>query len=70
MAYVYTLFLILVIGFVIYRMFKNKTKPSNRYTPYDDITMGNKIDVKRESQIEDSKHIIQYEEKIEKDKEN
>lgn len=68
MAYVYTLFVISIIGFVIYRMIKKKSTPSNRYTPYDDITMGKKIEVKRESPLEDSKHVIQYEEKVEKDK--
>ncbi|WP_440705739.1 hypothetical protein [Heyndrickxia oleronia] len=41
---------------------------SNRYTPYDDITMGNKIDVKHDIPIEDTKHIIQYDEKVENDK--
>ncbi|MBE4909883.1 hypothetical protein IMZ08_17750 [Bacillus luteolus] len=68
MAYVYSLFVISIIGFKIYRMLKKDSTPSNRYTPYDDITMGNKIDVKRDSPIEDSKHIIQYEEKVENDK--
>lgn len=68
MAYIYTLFVIFVIGFVIYRMFKKKSTPSNRYKPYDDITTGNKIDIKRDRLIEDSKHVIQYEEKVENDK--
>ncbi|MGN7299466.1 DUF3951 domain-containing protein [Ferdinandcohnia sp. SAFN-114] len=68
MAYVYTLFVISVIGFVIYRMIKKKSTPSNRYTPYDDITMGKKIEVKRDRPLEDSKHVIQYEEKVEKNK--
>lgn len=68
MAYVYTLFIIFVIGFIIYRMIKKKSTPSNNYTPYDDITMGYKIDMKRDTPIEDSKHIIQYEEKAENNK--
>jgi Protein of unknown function (DUF3951) len=68
MAYIYTLLVISVIGFVIYRLIKKKSTPSNRYTPYDDIIMGKKIEVKRESPTEDSKHVIQYEEKVEKDK--
>lgn len=68
MTYVYTLFVISVIGFVIYRMIKKKSMPSNRYTPDDDITMGKKIEVKRDSPLEDSKHFIQNEEKVEKDK--
>lgn len=37
-------------------------------TTYDDITLGNKMDVKRDSPIEDSKHVIQFEEKVDKDK--
>ncbi|MBU8733522.1 MULTISPECIES: DUF3951 domain-containing protein [Cytobacillus] len=40
MAYVYTLCVIFVIGFVIYRMMKKKSTPSTNYTLYDDITMG------------------------------
>ncbi|WP_099353203.1 DUF3951 domain-containing protein [Fredinandcohnia onubensis] len=68
MAYIYTLFVISVIGFIIYRTIKKKSTPSNRYTPYDDITMGKKIEVKQDSPLEDSKHVIQYEEKVEKDK--
>ena len=68
MAYVYTLFVILVIGYVVYRIYKKNSSSSNRYTPYDDITMGNKTDVKRDGPIEDTKHIIQYDEKVENDK--
>ncbi|QOR64863.1 DUF3951 domain-containing protein [Cytobacillus suaedae] len=56
MAYVYTLFVISVIGFVIYRMIKKKVTPSNRYTPFDDITTGNKVDLKHDSPVENSKH--------------
>lgn len=64
MAYVYTLVVIFVIGFVIYRMIMKKSTPSNHYTPFDDMTMGNKIDMKHDSPIEDTKHAIHYEEKV------
>nr|WP_304217143.1 FeoB-associated Cys-rich membrane protein [Fredinandcohnia onubensis] len=67
-AYVYILIVISVIGFVIYRMIKKKSTSSNIYTQYDDVIMGKKIEVKRESPLEDSKHVTQYEEKVEKDK--
>ncbi|MBE4909855.1 DUF3951 domain-containing protein [Bacillus luteolus] len=56
MAYVYTLFVISVIGFVMYRMMKKKVTPSNRYTPFDTITTGNKVDAKQhDSLVEDNK---------------
>lgn len=56
MAYVYTLFVISVIGFVMYRMIKKKVTPSNRYTPFDDIASGKKVDVKQhDSLVEDHK---------------
>lgn len=68
-AYVYTLFVITVVGFVCYRMIKKKSPPSNRYTPYDDITMGIKGDVRQQDNpIQDTKHHIQYEEKANNDK--
>ncbi|WP_412535635.1 hypothetical protein [Peribacillus simplex] len=38
------MFVIPVICFVCYRLIKKKSAPSNRYTPYDDITMGIKDD--------------------------
>lgn len=44
-------------------MIKKKSTPSNLYTPYDDITMGNKIDVKQVNPLEDTKHVVKYEEK-------
>ncbi|WP_057776694.1 DUF3951 domain-containing protein [Cytobacillus dafuensis] len=68
MAYFYTLFVISVIGFVIFRMIRKKSAPTNRYTPYDDITLGNKIYLKQDTPIQDSKHLIQYEEKVKNDK--
>lgn len=61
-GYVFTLFIIVVIGFVCYRIFKGKSAPSNQYTPYDDITVGKKVDIKRDSPLHDTKHQIQYEE--------
>lgn len=63
MAYIYTLLVISVLGLICYRMIKKKSTPSNLYTPYDEITMGSKIDVKQVNQLEDTKHIVKYEEK-------
>ncbi|MET1180785.1 DUF3951 domain-containing protein [Peribacillus simplex] len=69
MTYVFSLFIIFVIGFVCYRMIKKKSIPSNRYTPYDDITMGIKDDdIQQDNPIHDTKHHIQYEEKSNDDK--
>jgi hypothetical protein len=68
MAYVSSLFIIAVIGYICYRMFKRKSTPSTRYTPFDEITMGNKIDVKQDGPLQDTKHHIQYEERTDKDK--
>ncbi|MGM1036016.1 DUF3951 domain-containing protein [Peribacillus frigoritolerans] len=45
MAYAYSLFVITVICFVCYRLIKKKSAPSNRYTPYDDITMELKMTI-------------------------
>ncbi|MFS0892583.1 DUF3951 domain-containing protein [Peribacillus frigoritolerans] len=41
----YSPFVITVICFVCYRLIKKKPAPSNRYTPYDDITKENKDDI-------------------------
>jgi predicted thioesterase len=68
MAYVSTFFIIVVIGYICYRMFKRKSTPSNRYTPFDEITMGNKINVKHDAPIHDTKHHIKYEERTDNDK--
>jgi len=66
MAYVYTIFIVTVIGVICYRMIKQKKIPSNHYTPFDNITMGKKIDVKRTQLMSDTKHEIKYEEKTNK----
>ncbi len=68
MAYVYTLFVITVIGFVIYRMMKKKVTPSNRYTPFDDITTGNKVNMKHDSLFEDHKQNSLQPKEVNKDK--
>lgn len=60
MGYVFTLFIMVVLGFICYRIFKGKSVPS---TPYDDITVGKKVDIKRVNPLHDTKHEIQYEEK-------
>lgn len=63
MGYVFILVIVSVIGFVCYKMFKGKSAPSNRFTPFDDITMGNKNEVKRDEPIQDTKHRVEYEER-------
>jgi hypothetical protein len=37
-------------------MIKKKSRPSNRYTPFDDIAMGIKDDIKQDNPIQDTKH--------------
>lgn len=49
-------------------MIKKKSTPSNKYTPFDDITMGIKGDIKQDSLIQVTKHNIAYEEKANNDK--
>jgi hypothetical protein len=68
MAYIYTFLVLLIIGLICYRWIKKKSVPSNRYTPYDEITMGSKIEIKQDSKIDDTKHNIKYEVKINNDK--
>ncbi|MFE8696788.1 DUF3951 domain-containing protein [Cytobacillus sp. FJAT-53684] len=68
MAYIYTLFIIAVIVYACYRVFKKKSAPSNRYTPYDEITMSNKIDVNQGLPIQDTKHNSEYEERTDNNK--
>ncbi len=63
MAIIYTLFLIIVVGIITYRIIKKKSLPSNKYTPYDDITMGTKSDRTYPDPIQDTKHHIEYEER-------
>lgn len=64
MTFVYTLLIIFVISFVCYRMINKKSTPSNRFTPYDDMTTGIKGNITHsEFPIHDTKHHIQYEEK-------
>jgi hypothetical protein len=46
-----------------YRMMRKIKMPSNRYTPFDDITIGNKIEVKRDGPIQDNKQNKEYEKK-------
>ncbi|MFJ7686048.1 DUF3951 domain-containing protein [Peribacillus butanolivorans] len=62
-AYVFTIIVVGIIGLIGYRMIFKKKTPSNMYTPYDDMVMGKKDDVKRNHPIEDTKHNIKYEEK-------
>jgi hypothetical protein len=68
MEYVSTFFIISLIGFICYRMFKRKSIPSNRYTPFDEVNMGTKNDVKEDVPIQDTKHHIEYEERTNSDK--
>jgi len=60
MPYVFTFLVVSFLGFLGYRMIKDKSVPSNNYTPDDDITFGRIIDVKQDSPIHDSKHNVEY----------
>lgn len=41
MQYLYVALILLVIGFTVYKILKNRgSYPSNRYTPMDDIDTG------------------------------
>ncbi|MFD9625517.1 DUF3951 domain-containing protein [Peribacillus muralis] len=65
-----TLFILIVvaiIGLIGYRMIFKKKKPSNFYTPYDEV-METKDDAKREIPAQETKHNFKYEEKSEEDK--
>ncbi|MDP1418069.1 DUF3951 domain-containing protein [Peribacillus simplex] len=67
-SFLFILIVVSITGLICYRMiFKRKT-PSNMYTPYDDMVMGKKDDVKRDFPAHDTKHPIEYEEKSDKDK--
>lgn len=64
MPIVYLFIILLAIGMGLYRLIKKKKLPSNSYTPYDNITMGKNTDVKKINPIEDTKHRIEYEDRI------
>ncbi|MBP0725366.1 DUF3951 domain-containing protein [Bacillus sp. RG28] len=68
MAYIYTFLVLLIIGLICYRLINKKSVPPNRYTPYDEITIGSKIEIKQDILIDDTKHNIKYEEKMNNDK--
>ncbi|WP_223701758.1 hypothetical protein [Sutcliffiella deserti] len=40
MAYFFIGFVVLVVGFSIFKAIRKRKLPSNNYTPFDDITMG------------------------------
>jgi hypothetical protein len=40
MAYFFIAFVVLAVGFSIYKVIRKRKFPSNNYTPFDDITMG------------------------------
>ncbi|MDV7765941.1 DUF3951 domain-containing protein [Peribacillus sp. CSMR9] len=67
-SYLFTIIVVGIIGLIGYSMIFKKKTPSSMYTPYDDMVMGKKDDVKRNYQEQDTKHYIEYEEKIDKDK--
>ncbi|MGG4266610.1 DUF3951 domain-containing protein [Peribacillus simplex] len=67
-SYLFTIIVVSIIGLICYRMIFKKKTPSNMYTPYDDMAMGKKDDVKRNYPEQDTKHFIEYEEKSDKDK--
>jgi hypothetical protein len=53
-------FYAVVFGIILYRIIFKRKMPSNKYTPYDDITMGRQIDVMKDQPIYDTKHEIEY----------
>jgi hypothetical protein len=67
-SYLFTIIVVGIIGLICYRMIFKKKTPSNMYTPYDDMVIGKKDDVKRNYHEQDTKHYIEYEEKSDKDK--
>ncbi|MFP3509986.1 DUF3951 domain-containing protein [Peribacillus sp. SIMBA_075] len=67
-SYLFTIVVVGIIGLIGYRMIFKKKTPSSMYTPYDDMIMGKKDDVKRNYHEQDAKHYIEYEEKSDKDK--
>ncbi|MFJ7972426.1 hypothetical protein [Psychrobacillus sp. NPDC096389] len=64
MSIIFAFIYLLLFLFVVYKMFKIKRIPSNRYTPFDDIMTGNNPDIKQEKRIQDTKHETEYEEKV------
>jgi hypothetical protein len=56
------IFYAVVFGLILYRIIHTRRLPSNKYTPYDDITMGRQIDVMKNQPIYDTKHQIEYRE--------
>ncbi|MFE4130599.1 DUF3951 domain-containing protein [Peribacillus sp. YIM B13482] len=46
-SYLFTIIVVGSIGLIGYRMIFKKKTPSSMYTPYDDMIMGKKDDVKR-----------------------
>ncbi|MFE1245036.1 DUF3951 domain-containing protein [Fictibacillus sp. NPDC058756] len=56
------IFYAVVFGLILYRIIVKRKMPSNKYTPYDDITMGRQIDVMKDQPIYDTKHKIEYRE--------
>ncbi|MGD6853902.1 DUF3951 domain-containing protein [Bacillus infantis] len=56
MGYAFLLFVVGIIIFTIFRIFKKRSLPSNRYTPYDDITQQNiKVNIKENEAKEENK---------------
>lgn len=64
----FTLLIVGIIGFSVYKMIVKKKTPFNLYTPFDDMIMGKKDDSIRDQPTQDTKHNIEYEEKSDKDK--
>lgn len=56
------IFYAVIFGLILYRIIVKRKMPSNKYTPYDDITMGRQIDVMKDQPIYDTKHEIEYRE--------
>ncbi|RLQ93682.1 DUF3951 domain-containing protein [Falsibacillus albus] len=58
MSFVITLVIVFIVGYLISRLFKKKSLPSNRYTPYDDLTMQNiKPEIQEEAAEENDRGV-------------
>jgi hypothetical protein len=56
--------MVVIIAIVTYKSLSRKSLPTNEYTPYDSVTMGNQDHLQTDA-IQDTKHHVQYEERTE-----
>lgn len=57
MEYIFLLIVVGILLFTIFRILRKRSLPSNRYTPFDDITQQNiKVTVKKNEEYNEEKH--------------